>query len=145
MDFMKWLRFSGTEKLYLHVKLVTALHFNVQPWVCCLVSVCLLFAKQMWMIIVHLGGFNGAALMESFSCTTLHFITYVCQLCLIYKVSEGQRMWSINLWVGDCAGERGDGRIYHSAAWQDVLQLSLVKLEWVISVITLLAKDPSQE
>lgn len=102
------------------------------------------FAKQVWKIIGHLGGFNGAALMESFSCTALHFITSVCQLHLIYKVSKGQRMWSINLWVGDCTKERGDGRIYHSLTWQDVLQLSLVELEWVISVITLIRNDLSQ-
>lgn len=111
-----------------------------------LFSICLpvLFAKQVWKIIGHLGGFNGAALMESFSCSALHFITSVCQLYLIYKVSKGQRMWSINLWVGDCTRERGDGRIYHSLTWQDVLQLSLVELEWVISVITLIRDDLSQ-
>lgn len=74
--------------------------------------------------------------MESFSCTTLHFITSVCQLHLIYKVSKGQQMWSINLWVGDRARERGDSRIYHSLTSQDVLQLSLVEMEWAISVIS---------
>lgn len=84
--------------------------------------------------------------MESFSCSALHFITSVCQLYLIYKVSQGQRMWSINLWVGDYTREREreDGRIYHSLTWQDVLQLSLVELEWVISVITLIKNDLSQ-
>lgn len=82
--------------------------------------------------------------MESFSCTALHFITSLCQLYLIYKVSKGQRMWSINLWVGDCTRERGDGRIYHSLTWQNVLQLSLVELEWVISAITLIRNDLSQ-
>lgn len=40
--------------------------------------------------------------------------------------------------------EREDGRIYHSLTWQDVLQLSLVELEWVISVITLIKNDLSQ-
>lgn len=104
----------------------------------------MLFAKQVWKIIGHLGGFNGAALMESFSCTALHFITSVRQLYLIYKVSKGQRMWSINLWVDDCTREKGDGGIYHSLTWQDVLQLSLVELEWVISVITLIRNDLSQ-
>lgn len=74
--------------------------------------------------------------MESFSCTALHFISSVCQLYLIYKVSKGQRMWSINLWVSDCTRERGDGRIYHSLTWQDVLQLSLIEFEWMISVIS---------
>lgn len=49
---------------------------------------------------------------------------------------KGQQMWSINLWVGDRARERGDGRIYHSLTWQDVLQLSLVEMEWAISVIS---------
>ncbi len=108
--------------------------------------VCLpvLFAEWVWKIIGHLGGFNGAALMESFSCTALHFITSVCQLYLIYKVSKRQRMWSINLRVGDCTRERGDGRIYHSLTWPDVLQLSLVEFEWVISVITLIRNDLSQ-
>ncbi len=72
----------------------------------------MLFAKQVWKIIGHLGGFNGAALMESFSCTALHFITSVCQLYLIYKVSKGQRMWSINLWVGDCTREK--------RGWRDI-------------------------
>lgn len=67
--------------------------------------------------------------MESFSYTALHFITSVCQLYLINEVSKGQRMWSINLWVGDYTRERKAGRIYHSLTWQDVLQLSLVELE----------------
>lgn len=39
------------------------------------------------------------------------------------------------------ARERGDGRIYHSLPWQDVLQLSLVELEWVISAITLMGEQ----
>lgn len=43
------------------------------------------------MIISHPGGLNEAALMDSFCCMTLHFITPVCQLELTYKVSEGMR------------------------------------------------------
>lgn len=87
------------------------LFFSVQAKVCCYLPV--LIAKRVWKIIGHLGGFNGAALMESFSCSALHFITSVCQLYLIYKVSQGQRMWSINLWVGDYTRER-------ERRWQDI-------------------------
>lgn len=58
-------------------------------------------AGQVWAIIGHPGVFNGAALVESFSRTALHFITSVRQLHLIYKVSEAEAMWSINLRAGD--------------------------------------------
>lgn len=101
-----------------------------------LAAVPVLLAGQVWAIIGHLGVFNGAALMESFSCTALHFITSVRQLHLIYKVSEAEGMWSINLRAGDytrresgCGGGGEGGGIYHSPTWQDVLQLSLVELD----------------
>lgn len=88
--------------------------------------------------------------MESFSCTALHFITSVRQLHLIYKVSEAEGMWSINLRAGDytrresgCGGGEGGG-IYHSPTWQDVLQLSLVELEWAIALIALIRDDLCQ-
>lgn len=51
---------------------------------------------------------------------------------------------SICEWVIALERERGDGRIYHSLTWQDVLQLSLVELEWVISAIALIGDDLSQ-
>lgn len=45
-----------------------------------------LIARQVWEIIGRLSGvFNGAALMESFSRTSVDFITSVRQLRLIYK------------------------------------------------------------
>lgn len=71
--------------------------------------------------------------MESFSCTALHFITSVCQLYLIYKVSKGHTECEASIceWVIALEREieRGDGRVYHSLTWHVVLQLSLVKLE----------------
>lgn len=51
---------------------------------------------------------------------------------------------SICEWVIALERERGDGRIYDSLTWRNVLQLSLVELKWVISVITLIRNDLSQ-